>query len=55
MDNSFGLKTSLKDYYGIVCARGNVFRLVKFDLTNSIKIINRDSLLCKLEALVKDF
>ena len=54
MDKSVGLRVIMKDFYGTVCAIGNVFRLYKVDLTNSIRIINRDSLLCKLSHIVKD-
>jgi hypothetical protein len=41
-------------YYRTVCARGKVFMLSKFDLTNSIITINQESLLCKLSLIVKD-
>lgn len=54
MDNSLGLKTRVKDYYGIVCARGNVLRVYKLDLTKSLMTINRESLLCKLSHIVMD-
>lgn len=54
MENSLGLKTLLKDYLVKVCARENVLRLYKFDLTNSMKTINRDYLMSKLSHIVQD-
>lgn len=54
MENSLGLKTRIKDYLGLVCSRVNVSILYKLDLTNSMKTINRDSLLSKLSHIVKD-
>lgn len=54
MENSLGLKTLLKDYLGIVCSRVNVSRLYKFDLTNSMKTLNRNTLLSKLSHIVMD-
>lgn len=54
MDNSMGFKIPLKYYYDLVCARENVLKLYRFDLTNSFRFINRDILLCKLSVLVMD-
>lgn len=55
MENSLGLRINTKSYYdNNVRGRGNVFRLYKFDLTNSLRTINRKSLFCKLAHLVND-
>ena len=54
MENSLGMRTLLKDYLGLVCSRVNVSILYKFDLTNSMKSINRENLLSKLLHIVMD-
>lgn len=54
IDQSFGFRTGVKEFYGNVCARGVFSRLYKLDMTNTLRIINRDNLLCKLSYLVKD-
>ena len=54
MENSVGLRIQQRDYLYLVCMRENVTRLYKFDLTNSMKTINRDNLLSKLSHIVMD-
>lgn len=54
MENSVGLRIQLRDYLYLVCMRVNVTRLYKFDLTNSMKTINRENLLSKLSHIVMD-
>lgn len=54
MENSVGLRMQLIDYINLVCMIVNVTRLYKFDLTNSMKTINRENLLSKLSHIVMD-
>ena len=54
-ENSFGLKTILPDYYShIISIDRPILRLYKLDMTNSLRVINKESLLTKLEPIVKN-
>lgn len=51
-ENSF-LKRSLKDFYSDLVSVGRVERLIKLDLTRSINTIKKDTVIKKLESLVR--
>lgn len=53
-DKSLGLRVDINEYYDSVCARGKVLQLYRCDLTQSLKTINKESLLLKLSDIVKD-
>lgn len=53
--SSFGLKTHPTSYYAhIRSIKVPISRLSKLDMTNSLRVINKESLLTKLEPIVKN-
>ena len=53
--SSFGLKLRPTDYYAhIRSIEGPISRVYKLDMTNSLRRVNKDSLLTKLEPIVSN-
>ena len=52
MVNSLGYKIDISSFYKSLCASGNVIKLYKLDLTNSLNHINKENLLSNLKKVV---